>query len=348
MYLALPNSHHFEWGLRALKAGKHVLLEKPSTSNAIEAKKLFDHPLVTACDAPVLLEAFHYRFHPAWQTFLDLIHNDPSAGPIKNAYSQSFMPKGNFPDNDIRFKYSLAGGCLMDFAAYNISHVRQMLDDPHPRVQSVVFRTHEHSSATSPLEGENPEQVDEAVSASYISQTGAIGHVVADMSSRGGWPLLPRSWTQNWPSIGWPKCTAELEEKLIDDHTTHGEKHLVQRVVTLYNHIFPHVYHCITIEDKHIIRLGSEDLRSWVERKKVKAYTWPGDSEDCHGMDWWTTYRYQLEEFVNHIKARQGNGLWISREDSISQMEVIDETYRKGDLKLRPTSTFDIDDGLKE
>lgn len=342
MYIALPNSHHFEWALHALKAGKHVLLEKPSTSNAIEAKKLFGHPLATACDAPVLLEAFHYQFHPAWQTFLDLIHRGPLAGPIKNAYSQSFMPKGQFPENDIRFSYSLAGGCLMDFAAYNISHIRQMLDDPHPKVQSVVIRTHENSGTAFPVEGQHPEQVDEAVSASYISRTGARGHVVADMTSKGGWPLLPRSWTQNWPSVGWPKCTAELGEKQVDAHDN-GETHFVQRTVTLYNHIFPHVYHCITVEDNHMIRHESQEIRSWLERKNVKAYTWPRYPDNRYGMEWWTTYRYQLEEFVNKIKGRQGNGVWNNKEDSISQMEVIDETYRKGNLKLRPTSRFIVD-----
>nr|WNS47940.1 FunJ [Talaromyces coalescens] len=351
VYIALPNSHHYEWALRALKAGKHVLLEKPSTSNAIEAKKLFDHPLATTRDAPVLLEAFHYRFHPAWQKFLDLIHKDPSAaGPIKKAYSQSYMPKGFLPENDIRFIYPLAGGCLMDFAAYNISHIRQMLDDPHPKVQNVVFRTHAHSSggtttsSTVDEEGQNPGQVDEAVSASYISQTGARGYVVADLRSSGGWPLLPGSWTQHWPSVGWPKCTAELQEKQIYGHADKdGEIHYVQRTVTLYNHIFPHVYHCITVDDMHTIRRGLQEVRSWSERKNIKAYTWPKDSGICQGMEWWTTYRYQLEEFVNHIKARQGSGVWVSREDSISQMEVIDETYTKGNLKLRPTSEFDID-----
>lgn len=41
VYIPLPNGLHFEWALKSLQAGKHVLLEKPSTSNAIEAEILF-------------------------------------------------------------------------------------------------------------------------------------------------------------------------------------------------------------------------------------------------------------------------------------------------------------------
>lgn len=41
VYVGLPNGLHFEWTMKALKAGKHVLLEKPSVSNGEEAKILF-------------------------------------------------------------------------------------------------------------------------------------------------------------------------------------------------------------------------------------------------------------------------------------------------------------------
>ena len=74
IYNRLPNGLHYEWSIKALKAGKHVLVEKLVTSNAIEAKALFDfHDSLTADTRPILLEAFHYRFHPAWSCFLSLI-----------------------------------------------------------------------------------------------------------------------------------------------------------------------------------------------------------------------------------------------------------------------------------
>ena len=62
-------------------------------------------------------------------------------------------------------------------------------------------------------------------------------------------------------------------------------------------------------------------------------------SEDGkNGKDWWATYRYQLEEFVNLVKKRKGSGVWVDGEDSIRQMEMIDVAYLKAGLPLRATS----------
>jgi hypothetical protein len=61
VYNPLPNSLHAEWTLRALDAGKHVLCEKPFTSNAPEAERV--HQAAEQSDR-VVMEAFHYRYHP--------------------------------------------------------------------------------------------------------------------------------------------------------------------------------------------------------------------------------------------------------------------------------------------
>jgi predicted dehydrogenase len=54
----LPNGLHFEWTAKALLAGKHVLLEKPSTDTEEETRKLFE---IADAKGLVLLEAFHSR-----------------------------------------------------------------------------------------------------------------------------------------------------------------------------------------------------------------------------------------------------------------------------------------------
>lgn len=88
VYIPLPNGLHFEWTLKALAKGKHVLLEKPSTSNAEEAEILFRSPLLSQPNAPVLMEAFHSRFSPAFDLFRTLLDRRyPFVTPFHSLYS---------------------------------------------------------------------------------------------------------------------------------------------------------------------------------------------------------------------------------------------------------------------
>jgi predicted dehydrogenase len=78
----LPNSLHYERAVNSIKAGKHVLLEKPSVSNSIEVEILFNLPELSQPNGPVILEAAHFRFHLTWSLFMshvtsaDVIHVD--------------------------------------------------------------------------------------------------------------------------------------------------------------------------------------------------------------------------------------------------------------------------------
>src|SRR5271168_5020574 len=61
VYVLLPTSFHGRWTRAALAAGKHVLCEKPFAANAAEAREIAE--LAAASDR-VVMEAFHYRYHP--------------------------------------------------------------------------------------------------------------------------------------------------------------------------------------------------------------------------------------------------------------------------------------------
>src|SRR5437870_1371032 len=61
IYNSLPNSMHHEWTIKALRAGKHVLCEKPMASNAAQTREMF---AVARETKRVLIEAFMYRAHP--------------------------------------------------------------------------------------------------------------------------------------------------------------------------------------------------------------------------------------------------------------------------------------------
>src|SRR5688500_4027496 len=65
VYVSLPNSMHHEWTVAALRAGKHVLCEKPIASNAAQAEEMFD---AAGRAGRVLVEAYMYRSHPLTPT----------------------------------------------------------------------------------------------------------------------------------------------------------------------------------------------------------------------------------------------------------------------------------------
>lgn len=118
--------------MKSLQAGKHVLLEKPSTSNAVEAESLFrselfrsEHTSGERSDAPVLLEALHSIFHPAFGKFLGLIE----AANVVEGHATLELIKGYIKEGDIRFNYDLSGGALMDCGAYTVAAIRQIFQD---------------------------------------------------------------------------------------------------------------------------------------------------------------------------------------------------------------------------
>ena len=133
VYIPLPNGLHFEWALKSLQAGKHVLLEKPSTSNAIEAECLFRSDLLTqghgnieGNSPPVLLEAFHTVFHPAFKRFLELIE---PANVVEGRATLELIKGYINTAADIRMDYELSGGSLMDCGAYAILAIRQIFQE---------------------------------------------------------------------------------------------------------------------------------------------------------------------------------------------------------------------------
>ncbi len=119
IYNPLPNSLHHEWTIRALRAGKHVLCEKPLASNAREAEEMARTADETG---RVLMEAFHYRYHPLAKRVEEILASG-EIGTVRRLEADFFIPLFLRP-NDIRYKYELAGGALMDTGCYCVSMLR--------------------------------------------------------------------------------------------------------------------------------------------------------------------------------------------------------------------------------
>jgi predicted dehydrogenase len=114
VYVALPNALHAEWTIRALKAGKAVLCEKPLSVGAAQAKDVLD---VAATAAAPLWEAFVFPFHAQHQRLKNLLE-DGAIGEPAELYSSFHFLLSN-PAN-IRMDAALGGGALADVGCYPI------------------------------------------------------------------------------------------------------------------------------------------------------------------------------------------------------------------------------------
>ena len=118
IYNPLPNGLHGKWTRAALAAGKHVLCEKPFTANAAEAREIAE---LAAKSDRVVMEAFHYRYHPLTLRVEQIIASG-ELGKLKRVEAALCFPLPKF--SDIRYNYSLAGGATMDAGCYAVHMVR--------------------------------------------------------------------------------------------------------------------------------------------------------------------------------------------------------------------------------
>jgi predicted dehydrogenase len=168
VYIPLPNSLHAQWTLAAIRAGKHVLCEKPFTSNAVQAQAIAEAAdAARAADGVVVMEAFHYRYHPLMTRVLGLLA-DSVIGRIHHVEAELSFPLPKF--SDIRYRLDLAGGALMDAGCYAVHCVRQ-LGSGEPTVVD----------ATAKLRSPG---VDRAMTAWLRFPDGATGRVTCSMWSR--------------------------------------------------------------------------------------------------------------------------------------------------------------------
>jgi predicted dehydrogenase len=118
IYNPLPNGLHGRCTRSALAAGKHVLCEKPFTANAAEAREIAE---LAADSDRVVMEAFHYRYHPMTLRAEEIIASG-ELGALQHVEAALCFPLPKF--SDIRYNYELAGGAMMDAGCYPVHMAR--------------------------------------------------------------------------------------------------------------------------------------------------------------------------------------------------------------------------------
>lgn len=112
VYIPLPPSLHFEWGRKALLMGKHVLLEKPSTTEYTETR----HLLRLAEEKGLAIqENYMFQYHEQLQRIKELIQEGAVGDVrlIRTSFGFPLREKGDF-----RYKKELGGGALLDAGGY--------------------------------------------------------------------------------------------------------------------------------------------------------------------------------------------------------------------------------------
>ncbi len=126
IYISLPNTLHHDWCVKAAKAGKHILCEKPLAMTIKDCVEMID----TAKENNIFLqEGFMYRYHPRTQKIKQVVESifDKNIKYINGAFSYSYQEAyGKNPVTNYRMSPEMGGGCLWDIGSYVVNFIRYL------------------------------------------------------------------------------------------------------------------------------------------------------------------------------------------------------------------------------
>ena len=132
VYLPLPPALHYKWAKMALMAGKHVFLEKPSTTSLKDTESLIS---IASSKGLALHENYMFVYHDQLKVLDDLVRSG-EIGDVR-LYRISF----GFPlreKNDFRYSKALGGGALLDAGGYTMKYANYLLGDSAKLVTAQV------------------------------------------------------------------------------------------------------------------------------------------------------------------------------------------------------------------
>ncbi len=129
VYIALPNSLHYEWAYKSLEFKKHILIEKPAFINFQETKNIYNHPNFNNL---FIGEGFMFRYHPQIMKLIELLKNNKIGQIIsmQSSFGKNLLSKkrffgllnsSKFNKKKRIFSESLGGGVILDHGSYIVS-----------------------------------------------------------------------------------------------------------------------------------------------------------------------------------------------------------------------------------
>ncbi len=132
IYIPLPNDLHKEWVIKAAKAGKHIICEKPAALNEADLEEM-----ITVCNEENVqfMEAFMYQFHPQHMRVKEIIDSG-EIGEVK-LYKSSHSFYLTDRKDDIRMNAEKGGGAIWDVGCYSVHAMQLILGN---EVKSLSFK----------------------------------------------------------------------------------------------------------------------------------------------------------------------------------------------------------------
>jgi predicted dehydrogenase len=136
VYISTTNNAHFANAKLALSSGKNVLLEKPFTLDAAQAKELVG---ISRSNNVFLMEAMWTRFLPNHQALFEKLEQGLIGKPLYLlADHNQYLPKDSFPR---LYDSALGGGSLLDLGVYPISLAHRLFGNPRRILASASLMT---------------------------------------------------------------------------------------------------------------------------------------------------------------------------------------------------------------
>ncbi len=135
IYIATPHPFHAENAIAALNAGKHVLVEKPFTLNATEARQVVN---LAAERGLLVLEAMWTRFLPHMRRIIEILETD-TIGEVRGLIADHTQHLPDDPAHRLN-ALELGGGALLDLGVYPISFASQLFGTPQQISASATFK----------------------------------------------------------------------------------------------------------------------------------------------------------------------------------------------------------------